>query len=293
MKLAIKVGLAALVILGLAAVAGADQSITWVSVSPDRTASGAEVAPTAVSDDGRFVAFATSTNLLPADSGFTDVYVRDMETGSLELVSVSSAGTKGNEHSGARDISISDDGRFVLFGSNADNLVAGDTNNNYDIFVHDRQTGETSVVPRDDGGFPSQAFEGVISGGGRYIGVIGTGYEATAPAGVGIHIYDRVAGTVVQIAQDLDASAESLRISDDGRFVAFTSREFDNNEDIILFDRDNPGDWEIANPRIAGADAQSRMSFISLSGDGRFVAFDSLDTNLVAGDTPGTMDAFV
>jgi len=300
-KMTFLVAIGAMLAVGLATTAGADQSvgaaadqsIVWVSVSPDGSANGGN-GPVGVSDDGRFVAFATSTSLLPGDTdAFSDVYVRDMQTGSLEFVSVSSEGTKGNSNSGLTDISISDDGRFVVFGSTANNLVPGDTNNNYDIFIYDRQTYETQIVPRDDGAVAEQAFGGVISGDGQYIGVVGTGYLAAAPVGVGVFVFDRVGGTVEQVVADGVAfTGASLRISDDGQFVAFTSREFDNNDDIILVDRDTDT-YEIANPRIGGEAAQSRLSFISLSGDGRFVAFDSVDTNLVAGDAPGTMDAFV
>lgn len=295
MRVKISVLFGAAIVLLLATAAVADQSINWVSESTDGTVNGAQTAPVAVSDDGRFVAFATSIPLLPGDSGFTDVYVRDMETGSLEIVSASSGGTKGNNNSGATDISISDDGRYVVFGSHADNLVAGDNNSNYDIFIHDRQTDQTQIVPRDDGAVPGIAHEGFISGNGRYVAVIGTGYLAAAPANTGVFVFDRVGGTIEQIVDGMVTflGSKSARLSDDGRFVAFTTREFDNNEDIILFDR-TTDTYEIANPRQGGQPAQSRMTFISLSGDGRFVGFDSADTNLLGvGDGGGTMDAFI
>ena len=296
MRLKLGLAIGVLLVLALATAVSADQSLTLVSQSPDGQVNGAEVAPVAVSDNGRFVAFASDSVLLPQDSnGYTDVYVRDTQTGLLELVSVSSGGAQGNQNSGTRDISISDDGRFVVFGSNASNLVAGDTNNNYDIFIHDRQTDQIQVVARDDGAIAGQAAEGSISGNGRYVVVAGQGYLAASPVSFGLFVFDRVSDTIEQIVDGPTtfSTPESARISDNGRFVAFQTREFDNNEDLILFDR-NTDTWEIANPRTGGQAAQSRMGFHSLSGDGRYVAFDSVDTNLLGvNDAGGTMDAFV
>ena len=65
-----------------------------------------------------------------------DIFVHDRQTGQTTLVSVSSSGVQGNGNS--YSASISSDGRYVVFGSDADNLVAGDTNNVIDVFEHDR-----------------------------------------------------------------------------------------------------------------------------------------------------------
>jgi Tol biopolymer transport system component len=96
-----------------------------------------------ISADGRFVAFeSVATNLVVGDTnGARDVFVRDRQNGMTERVSVSTAGTQGNIHSDR--VSISADGRFVAFQSLAGNLVVGDTNGTYDIFVRDRQLGTT------------------------------------------------------------------------------------------------------------------------------------------------------
>lgn len=115
----------------------------------------------AISGNGRFVAFLSdSTNLVPNDTNSKqDVFVHDVQSGVTERVSVSSQGTQGNGISGKPyqpstvcrafdlckqgDPIITPDGRFVVFPSDATNLVAGDTNGKRDIFRHDRQTGET------------------------------------------------------------------------------------------------------------------------------------------------------
>tara|TARA_B100000809_G_scaffold113046_1_gene111575 strand:+ start:72 stop:458 length:387 start_codon:yes stop_codon:yes gene_type:complete len=88
-----------------------------------------------ISADGRYVAFMSdANNLVSGDTnGDTDIFVHDRETGQTELVSVDSDSSPGNRQS--RQSSISADGRYVAFSSDANNLVPGDTNGHWDIFV--------------------------------------------------------------------------------------------------------------------------------------------------------------
>jgi Tol biopolymer transport system component len=124
-----------------------------------------------ISADGRFVAFpSTADNLVPGDTnGNWDVFVRDRQTNVTARVSVDSSGTEGNNWSGAP--SISANGRFVAFHSLADNLVSGDGNGKWDVFVHDRQTGVTERVSVDSSGMQGNAesFRASISADGRYV----------------------------------------------------------------------------------------------------------------------------
>ena len=78
---------------------------------------------------------------------FFDVYVHDRQTGKTTLISADSAGMKGNGNS--ETPAFSNDGRFVVFDSDADNLVDGDTNGLFDVFVYDRATGFTSRASID------------------------------------------------------------------------------------------------------------------------------------------------
>ncbi len=95
------------------------------------------------SADGRWVAFSSrAKNLVPGDSNYVqDVFVRDRESGETSRISVASDGREAYADSGKP--SISGDGRFVAFESKAKNLVPGDTNKKPDVFVHNRDTGET------------------------------------------------------------------------------------------------------------------------------------------------------
>jgi Tol biopolymer transport system component len=124
----------------------------------------------AISADGRFVAFASSaTNLAEGDSnGKDDVFVHDRQTGATEMVSLASAGAPANGHSGQYRVAMSGDGRYVVFRSEASNLIGGDGNGYADIFVHDRQTGDTAIVSVDGAcglGNSSSSYPGISAGG--------------------------------------------------------------------------------------------------------------------------------
>jgi Tol biopolymer transport system component len=130
----------------------------------------------AFSADGRFVAFqSAASNLVPGDTGFkSDVFVFDRQTGTSERVSVSTAGTQGNNDSEAPAISA--DGRYVAFSSRSSNLIEGDTNFAADIFVRDRwatgSTGSTERVNVSSSGGQAvdySSFDPAISGYGRFV----------------------------------------------------------------------------------------------------------------------------
>jgi WD40 repeat protein/LysM repeat protein len=115
-----------------------------------------------ISANGRYAAFASSsTNLVQGDNNnFTDVFVRDLQTGAVEMVSVATDGEQGNGQSGAfytdmgyNSIDISEDGRYIVFLSNAKNLVQDRMAECEDdgemcnaIYLHDRETGQTELV---------------------------------------------------------------------------------------------------------------------------------------------------
>ena len=105
--------------------------------------SGGSVA-TSISADGRYVVFQSSSNdLLAADNNnASDIFLKDTWTGTLTPVSTASDGTQGNL--GSTSASISADGRYVVFSSNASQLVPGDTNRAHDVFLKDTQTGTPS-----------------------------------------------------------------------------------------------------------------------------------------------------
>lgn len=190
-----------------------------------------EVAP-AVSADGRYLAFdSASINLSPADTNYVDdVFVHDTVTGTTTLVSVASDGTQGDRDS--INPRLSGDGRYVVFGSFADNLAPGPTVGAHP-FVHDMVTGETIRASVADDGTPadrpSQFFD--ISADGRYVSFSTDSTNLAAgdlPGNNRVYVRDTVAGTTVRVPpapspfRPLD-SADSHAISDDGGTVVFWS----------------------------------------------------------------------
>ncbi len=260
-----------------------------------------------ITPDGRYVVFAsTATNLIAGDTGTSDIFVFDRNTEEIERVSVHTDGTPGNGAS--IDPSISTDGRYVAFNSSATNLVAGDVEGFSDVFVHDRQTGVTERVSvhtdgtaGDDGVFSNLE----ISGDGVYVTF---GSEATnlvdddANGAADVFVHNRETGVTERVSVDsdeLEGSAVSLEpaISTDGRYVAFATQSSLHADDLNVFQdiyvRDRTlGTTELVSKTIAGD--QDNISYNpAISGDGRYIAFASDATNLVAGDIEGQSDIFV
>ncbi len=283
---------------------------TRVSVSSLGTqANGGSVNP-ALSADGRFVAFSSwAANLVPFDlNAHTDIFVHDRQSGETTLVSVASDGTQGNGDSIVP--MISGDGRYVTFYSTATNLVTGDTNSAGDIFLHDRQTGQTTRVSiasdGTQGNFGADATH-AISADGRYIA-----FESFSSNLVSddtnnvqdIFVHDRVTGqtTRVSVASDgtqQNRDAYACAISSDGRYVAFNSYAFnlvsgDTNDvpDIFVHDRQT-GQTTRVSVASDGTPGNLDSAGASISDDGRYVAFLSWANNLVSGDTNNAYDVFV
>src|SRR5207249_1758734 len=141
------------------------------SVASDGTQANNVSSYSALSADGRFVAFQSdATNLVVDDTnGKTDVFVHDRQTGTTERVSVGSGGgTQGTGNSGGFFAFPALSGAFQ---SDATNLVADDTNGATDVFVHDRQTGTTERVSVASGGRQGNGFSAgpVLSADGRFV----------------------------------------------------------------------------------------------------------------------------
>jgi Tol biopolymer transport system component len=124
----------------------------------------------AISDDGRFVVFVSDDSApLLGSSSFEEIFVRDRQTGTTALLSVAPDGAPVDGESSSP--AISGDGRSVAFESYASNLVPGDTNDTWDVFMWDRQTGKTEVISVSSSGAPANDWSGfpAISGAGRFV----------------------------------------------------------------------------------------------------------------------------
>jgi Tol biopolymer transport system component len=263
----------------------------------------------AISADGRFVVFSSAASDLVAGdtNGCLDVFVRDRWLMTTERVSVSTGGAEAN--SASYIPAISEDGRFIAFYTGASNLVAGDTNGQNDVFVRDRALGTTERVSVSTGGDEGNggSLRPSISADGRFVA-----YESIAsnlvPADTNglkdVFVYDRLMGTNERLSissagdQGNDVSWVPA-INADGRYVAFRSPATnlvggDTNgcEDIFVRDRET-GTTQLVSLSTGGQQGNGDSIDPVVSIEGRFVAFTSDASNLVAWDTNGVADVFV
>src|SRR6266550_2391417 len=169
--LALPVGTVMLALLLLPSASAGSGATFRVSVSTGGVqGNGRSFAP-AISADGRFVAFSSAASSLVAGdtNGVDDVFVRDRQAGTTTRVSLAPGGAEAN--GGSYSPSISADGRYVAFLSDATNLVAGDTNSVRDVFVFDRQTGTTTRASVSSAGVQADvdSVTPVLSGNGRFV----------------------------------------------------------------------------------------------------------------------------
>jgi len=258
---------------------------------------------------GRFVAFASSaSDLIPDDgNGVDDVFVRDLVAGTTTRVSVDTGG--GDPNGASFSPSISPGGEFVAFASFASDLVPGDGNSGSDVFLRDLVAGTTTRVSVDTlGGDPNASSEApAVNATGRFVAfhsfasdlVPGDGNFATD-----VFVRDLTAGTTTRASVDTgggdpDGSSFFPSISKTGRFVAFES----NATDLVLGDGNGSTDVFVrdlvagtttrASVDMGGGDPNSVSNSASISATGRLVAFASLASDLVPGDSNGATDIFV
>ncbi len=262
-----------------------------------------------ISSSGILVAFESdATNLVTDTNGYRDIFVRDWGSAQTTRVSEATGGYPANGNS--YDPAISGDGRYVAFASDATNLVTLDTNSASDIFVHDRQTGNTIRVSVGPGGVQSNggSYHPSISGDGRYVA-----FDSTATNLVmidsnsvsDIFVYDRNTGTTTRASvadggtQASGGGSYNPSLSADGNYVAFDS----SATDLVTGDTNTGSDvfahdlTAIKTIRVSVASDGTQGDLWSyqpsISGEGRYVAFESGATNLVTTDTNARQDIFV
>ena len=261
-----------------------------------------------ISADGRYVAFQSlASNLVLNDTNdVDDIFVHDRQTGQTTRVSLSSGGSEGNGH--CWDASISADGRYVAFHSLASNLVPDDTNGESDVFVHDRQTGETARVSLSSGGTEGNSSSGSpsISADGRYVAFVSLATNLVPGDNKfwDTFVHDRQTGQTTRVSMSSggkkgNGGSGNPSISADGRYVAFNSDATnlvpgDTNGvvDVFVHDRQT-GQTVRVSLSWDGSEGNDASCNPSISADGRYVAFWSDATNLVPDDTNGFPDIFV
>jgi Tol biopolymer transport system component len=263
-----------------------------------------------ISADGRYVAFASNaSNLVAGDTnGHADVFVRDRVAQVTRLVSVGPGGLQAN--SASFFPAISADGRFVVFTSNASNLVAGDTNTTDDVFVRDlvaQVTQRVSVGPlgRQDN---NDSFDPVISADGRFVAFTSFATNLVprdTNGNLDVFVRDRARQVTRRVSlgpgpQQANGNSVEPAISANGRFVAFGSAASnlvagDTNDHIDVFVRDRKLVQLTRRVSVGPGGQQANGNSFDpvIAEHGRFVAFQSFASNLVAGDTNQSPDVFV
>ncbi len=287
----------------------AAQTTTYVSRALSGGPSGASWQPS-VSADGRYVAFSSyASNLVANDTnGHLDVFVRDLASGTTQCVSVTPAGGSGNNDS--NHPLITPDGRYVAFESLASNLVSGDGNFALDVFVRDLVANTTVRASVSSSGVegPFQTWLGSISDDGRYVAFY-TGSNNLVSGDTNntgdVFVRDLQSSTTTRVSVSSagvqgNNESDNGSLSADGRYVAFyswatnlVSGDTNNMPDIFVRDLQT-GTVTRANTSASGSQANNGGSSfeVFLSGNGRYAAFTSYATNLVAGDTNGLKDVF-
>jgi hypothetical protein len=269
----------------------------------------------AISTNGRFVVFdSIASNLTPDEPALqTNVFVRDLQTNTTTLVSRASGATGGAADSDSQNAAISADGRFVTFVSFADNLDPASPVVGAQVYVRDLQANTTTLVSRASGvnGGRANGFvvNPVISADGRFV-AFQSGATNLDPAdpetGLDVFVRDLQTNTTTLVSRATGAAGAkgnnvSLQaaISADGRYVAFESNATNLDPAVTIgfgnvFVRDLQTNTTTLASRAAGAAglaSQGTASRPAISGDGRYVAFDSTD-NLDPADGDRLLDVY-
>jgi Tol biopolymer transport system component len=297
------------------------QTTVRASVRTNGTEGAQDCVNPSISDDGRFVAFETSSFLVGTDTNiFVDVYVRDLSTNETTRVSVDSSGTDPN--AACVNASISGDGQLVTYESEASDIVTNDVGGFSDIFavVWRAPIPFNERISVEDPSNPDGLNDGVNANGdsirprttsdGRFVVFLSTADDlvvgdSNTPV-VDVFVRDRFLGTTVRASVssqggETTRSCTEASISADGRWVIFSSEapdlvQSDTNSTSDIFLRDLV---QLTTIRVSVATygVQSSDFFPNatgtVSGDGRFVAFASAAPNLAPNDTNGVLDIFV
>ncbi len=271
----------------------------------------------AIGTDGRYVAFySQSTNLTSTYRQCNGIYLRDRQTGTTSLITVSIDRYYANDCSDNNTIGMSDDGRFVSFASRASNLVAGDDNGQSDVFVRDVLIGKTYLVSRaTDGTLGNRvSLYNAISGNGRYVAFFSYAKNLVlndTNSFSDLFVHDLETGVTERVSissQGAEGNNDVLNVSMDytGRYVAFASYASnlvtgDTNEasDIFIHDRETKTTSRVS-LNSSGQEGKTRSGMYShhgafapaISSDGEHLTYISAQFNLAGSDNNTLIDGF-
>jgi hypothetical protein len=252
-----------------------------------------------ISANGRYVAFRSSSPTMVANdtNGEIDVFLRDLEAKTTVNISVASNGVQANRYSLLA--SLSADGQIVAFTSPATNLVPGDTNDTDDIFVRDVTQGTTTRVSVSSTGAQANGSSNgqAMSADGRFVAFTSFSFSLIPSGGWGLYIHDRQSRTtsalsLIAFGNDPNVVPGGAALSSDGSALCYSQRMASGLYETFLMDRQTLAITTVG-VAMNGAAGNNTSFRCAISGDGRLIAFESMATNLVPGDTNAQADIFV
>src|SRR5579859_2944122 len=281
-----------------------------VDLANDWTPANSGASNPTISSNGRYIAFVCQASNLPlaSSSGAFGVYLRDLQLGQTEREDVTSRGSGANGSS-STEPTVSADGRFVAFVSNATNLVPGIVTTNSQIYVRDRKTGNVVLASIGNDGSPATqgALLPSISADGRYVAFLSNSTNLVLHNTGGsaqVYIRDLQSGStsVASVANDGSAANSGVlldyrtpALSADGRYVAFMSNatnlvpgSIDANGDLRAFMRDLQSQKTIlVDTDALGLPLSQGGTGPTISADGRFIAYAIYNQTVVRDMTGG------
>ncbi len=262
-----------------------------------------------ISADGNYVAFELiDPNLVDGDTNNTgDIFLRDRRNATTTRISVTS---NGDQADGDLSIpSISGDGRYVVYVSNATNLVSGDTNNLSDVFLYDNQTRTTIRISIGPGGTQADgmSYNPRISADGHYV-VFASQATTLVPDDTNnvadIYLYNVQDQTLSRVSvngngEQANGASNNPSITADDRYIIYSSAatnlvpgDANGYEDVFRYDTQT-GEVTLVSINDAGEQANDACIDPLISANGRFIGFSSYASNLVPNDTNNGEDIFV
>jgi len=292
--------------------------VTRVSLGDDESEGDGASDSGWMSGDCNLVVFRSdATNLVAGGTSLSQVFVRNLAAGTTELVSRENgpAGAQGNDYSGVQP-TISADGLFVGFSTRASNLLSGDTNGVFDVYVRDLTLDTNrriSLAINGNQGF-QDSYNSSMNDNGRYVAFVSNqGFVSGDTNGLhDVFLRDVVANTIIRVSVDSSGKQATggasgatgagagwgARVSGDGSKVVFQSLatnliKGDTNgaEDIFIRNR-LTNTTTMVSLNTAGKPANGATTAPTVSYSGQYVAFVSAATNIVTGDTNGVIDVF-
>ena len=279
-----------------------------ISASTNGTGGASGSSSPRISGDGRFVAFASrAPDLVAGDvNDGTDIFLRDVLLETTRLVSVNRAGS-GSANAPSYEPEMTPDGRFVVFESPATDLASNDSNGaKHDIYLRDMTQPAAELISLNSAGTGSgdgDSFQPAVSADGRYV-VFQSFASNLAGTGGGwpqIYLRDRAAGSNILCSVESNHAgggngySSGAALSAQGQVVAFQSDATDmvagdtnDTRDVFIFDA-RSREVGLVSMNASGSGSGNGGSYSPvLSADGRYVAFFSYATDLVAGLLPGS-----